>query len=75
METPTPGEPRRSEILFHEHKAKSLGGVLDLFVPGSRITYHYHQNRESVMVFINDEGTGREEFVTKADFDIEARLR
>jgi quercetin dioxygenase-like cupin family protein len=56
LENPTPGEAHRPEILFPEHKANSLGGMLGLLVPGSQVPYHYHENRESIIIFISGEG-------------------
>ena len=56
LENPTPGESHRPEILTAEHHAKNLGGMLGLLVPGSQVPYHYHQNRESVILFISGEG-------------------
>ena len=43
LKKPAPGKPYRPEILFPEHKAKSLGGMLALLVPGSRVPYHHHK--------------------------------
>ena len=56
LENPTPSESYRPEILTAEHGAKELGGMLGLLVPGSQVPYHYHQNRESVIIFISGEG-------------------
>ena len=69
LENPTPGEPHRPEILTAEHNAKKLGGMLGLLVPGSQVPYHYHQNRESVIIFISGEGLEvieGEEYAVKA---------
>ena len=57
MKNPTPGESYRPEILTAEHGAKGLGGMFGLLVPGSRVPYHYHLNRESVIFVISGEGT------------------
>ena len=56
LKNPTPGEPYRSEILTPEHHAKNLGGLLGLLVPHSQVPYHFHNNRESIIVFISGEG-------------------
>jgi quercetin dioxygenase-like cupin family protein len=53
MANPTPGKPYRPEILTKEHQAKSLGGMFGLLVPGSQVPYHYHNNRESIIVVIS----------------------
>jgi len=55
MENPTPDKPYRPEILTQEHQAKNLGGMFGLLVPGSQVPYHYHNNRESVIVVISGE--------------------
>jgi uncharacterized cupin superfamily protein len=56
LENPTPGDSHRPEILTAEHNAINLGGMFGLLVPGSQVPYHYHQNRESVIIFISGEG-------------------
>lgn len=55
MENPTPGKPYRPEILTQEHQAKNLGGMFGLLVPGSQVPYHYHNNRESILIVISGE--------------------
>jgi len=57
MENPTPGEPYRPEILTKEHNAKNLGGMFGLLVPGSQVPYHYHENRESIIIVISGDAT------------------
>ncbi len=57
MENPHPGKPYRPEILTNEHKAKNLGGMFGLLVPGSQVPYHYHKNRESIIIIISGEAT------------------
>ena len=57
MANPTPGQAYRPEIMLSEHGAKSLGGMFGLLVPGSQVPYHYHTNRESVIVVISGEAT------------------
>lgn len=49
---PHPDKPYRPEILTIGDKAKSLGGMFGVLVPGSQVPYHYHKNRESVIVVI-----------------------
>ncbi len=56
MPNPTPGQAYRPEILTTDDGAKSLGGMFGLLVPGSQVPYHYHVNRESVIVVISGEG-------------------
>ena len=57
MANPTPGTSYRPEILTKEHQAKNLGGMLGLLVAGSRVPYHYHNNRESIIIAISGEAT------------------
>jgi oxalate decarboxylase/phosphoglucose isomerase-like protein (cupin superfamily) len=54
---PTPGEKYRGEILDPTDKARDLGGIFVLLVPGSGPPYHYHQKRESIIVAISGEAT------------------
>jgi quercetin dioxygenase-like cupin family protein len=54
-ENPNPDQPYRPEILTEEHNAKSLGGMFGLLVPGSQVPYHYHKNRESIIIVISGE--------------------
>ena len=53
LKNPKPGEPYRPEILTLDDKAKSLGGMFGLLVPGSQVPYHFHRNRESVIMVIS----------------------
>jgi uncharacterized cupin superfamily protein len=55
-ENPTPGKPYRPEILTHKHQAKELGGMFGLLAPGNQVVYHYHENRESILIVIGGEG-------------------
>lgn len=55
MENPNPGKPYRPEVLTAEDKAKDLGGMFGLLVPGSQVPYHYHARRESVIVAVSGE--------------------
>jgi uncharacterized cupin superfamily protein len=55
MPNPNPGKPHRPEILTSEHGAKTVGGMFGLLPPGSQVPYHYHVNRESVIIAISGE--------------------
>lgn len=55
IENPTPGEPYRPEIRLDEERFRALGGMFGLLVPGSQVPYHYHQNRESIVIPISGE--------------------
>lgn len=56
LPNPTPGTNHRPEIITGQHKAKELGGMFGILVPGGSVPYHYHTNRESVIFFISGEG-------------------
>ncbi len=55
IENPTPGEPYRPELKLDEERFSALGGMFGLLVPGSRVPYHYHQNRESILIPVSGE--------------------
>lgn len=55
MQNPSPGQAYRPEILKAEHGARNLGGMFGLLAPGTQVPYHYHVNRESVIVAISGE--------------------
>ena len=57
MQNPTPGKPYRPEVLTAEHGAKDIGGMFGLLVPGSQVPYHYHKNRESIIIVLSGEAT------------------
>jgi quercetin dioxygenase-like cupin family protein len=69
MANPTPGKPYRPEILTREHQAKSLGGMFGLLVAGSQVPYHYHNNRESIIIVISGEAI---EVIEGKEFPIQA---
>lgn len=50
IENPTPGKPYRPEIKLDEEGFRALGGMFGLLVPGSQVPYHYHRNRESILI-------------------------
>ena len=57
MENPTPGETYRPKILTSEDQAKNLWGIFGLFPPNTRVPYHFHSKRESLIIIISGEGT------------------
>jgi len=69
MANPTPGKPYRPEILTKEHQAKDLGGMFGLLVAGSQVPYHYHNNRESIIIAISGDAT---EVLEGKEFPIKA---
>jgi quercetin dioxygenase-like cupin family protein len=71
IENPTPGEPYRPEIELVEERFRTLGGMFGLLVPGSQVPYHYHQNRESILIPVSGEAIeiieGKETVVRPGD--------
>jgi quercetin dioxygenase-like cupin family protein len=55
MANPEPGQIYRPEILTAADGASDMGGMLGLLPPGKQIPYHYHKNRESVIIAIGGE--------------------
>ena len=55
MPNPNPGKPYRPEILTAEHGAKNIGGMFGLLAAGTQVPYHYHNNRESIIIAISGE--------------------
>jgi quercetin dioxygenase-like cupin family protein len=55
QENPEPGQIYRPEILTAADDAKDMGGLLGLLPPGKQVPYHYHKNRESVIIAISGE--------------------
>ena len=56
-ENPTPGDSHREGILSGEDQARELGGIFTILEPGNQVPYHYHENRESIIVVISGEAT------------------
>lgn len=59
MDNPNPKQSFRLEILTDKDDAKDLGGIFGIrstAAPGSKPTYHYHRNRESILFIISGEG-------------------
>jgi quercetin dioxygenase-like cupin family protein len=69
LANPTPGEMHRPEILLAEHNAKALGGMLGLLPARCQVPYHFHKNRESIIIFISGEGI---EIVEGEEFSVRA---
>ena len=69
LANPTPREMHRPEILLAEHNAKALGGMLGLLPAGCQVPYHFHKNRESIIIFISGEGI---EIVEGEEFSVRA---
>lgn len=69
MKNPTPGQLHRPNIVTAEDKAKDMGGMFGLLPPGSRVPYHYHKTRESVLMIISGQGV---EIVEGEEFPVKA---
>jgi|OpeIllAssembly_1097287.scaffolds.fasta_scaffold2715384_1 quercetin dioxygenase-like cupin family protein len=54
-ENPNPRERYRVEILTSEHSFKDLGGLLGVLPAGCSIPYHFHKERESVLMALSGE--------------------
>jgi quercetin dioxygenase-like cupin family protein len=71
IENPTPGESYRPEMKLDGERFRALGGMFGLLVPGSRVPYHYHQNRESILIPVSGEAVeiieGKETVIRPGD--------
>jgi quercetin dioxygenase-like cupin family protein len=52
---PTPGQPHRPEIRLDGDGFKNLGGMFGLLAPKTQVPYHYHKNRESILIPLSGE--------------------
>ncbi len=52
---PSSAEPYRVEILTSDDSFKELGGLFGVLTPGCEVPYHFHKNRESVLVALSGE--------------------
>jgi len=50
VENPTPGQPHRPEIFLTADGFKNLGGMFGLLAPHTQVPYHYHKDRESILI-------------------------
>lgn len=57
MANPTPGVAYKPEILTPDQGAKGLGGIFGLVPPGTPGVYHFHRNRESIIIILSGEAT------------------
>jgi len=61
----------RPEVLTEKDNAFSLGGMFGLLEPNSQVPYHYHKNRESVLIIISGEAVevvdGKEYILREGD--------
>ncbi len=59
----------RPEVLTEEDCAKSLGGMFGLLSAGSGVPYHYHKDRESVLIILSGEAI---EIVEGKEYSVKA---
>ena len=57
MGNPDPGKRYRQEIITEKQKAGHLFGIFVILAPGEEVPYHYHAERESIIVAISGEAT------------------
>ena len=55
FKNPKPESIYRIEILNGEDRAKDLGGLFGVLPPGGQVPYHYHKNRDSVLIAVSGE--------------------
>lgn len=65
------GSTYRPEVLTKEHNASSLGGMLGILPPNTKVPYHYHKTRESIIIILFGKGLelveGKEFNINKGD--------
>jgi quercetin dioxygenase-like cupin family protein len=68
---PTPGQAHRPEINLSGDHFVHLGAMFGLLVPGSHVPYHYHKDRESILIPLSGEAVeiveGKETVVRPGD--------
>ena len=71
IENPSPGQTYRPEIKLDGERFKHIGGMFGLLVPGSHVPYHYHKDRESILIPLSGEAVeiveGKETVVRPGD--------
>jgi quercetin dioxygenase-like cupin family protein len=68
MDIPNGEAYYNQKILTDANNAKHLGGIFCQLLPGGKQAYHYHKNRESIIIVISGEAT-----VTVEDKEINIR--
>ncbi|MFC1953821.1 cupin domain-containing protein [Chloroflexota bacterium] len=69
FDNPNPEQRYMQEIITEKHNAGKLGGISVIIPPGGDVSYHYHKERESLIIIINGEAT---ETVEGKEFPIRA---
>jgi len=57
FENPNPNTRYRQEILTSTQKAENLHGIFVALIPGDQVPYHFHNERESIIIAISGEAT------------------
>jgi uncharacterized cupin superfamily protein len=55
IENPSPGQSYRPEFKLDGDRFTHLGGMFGLLVPGGQVPYHYHKDRESILIPLSGE--------------------
>jgi uncharacterized cupin superfamily protein len=55
IQNPTPDERYRLDVVTPDQNAKLLGGFCGILPAGKEVPYHYHENRESLILIISGE--------------------
>ena len=69
LPNPNGSQSYRPEILTAQTGAKNLGGMFGLLPAGSQVPYHWHRQRESVIMIISGEAI---EVIEGKEFPIKA---
>jgi quercetin dioxygenase-like cupin family protein len=69
LSNPSPGEWYRNPILGNEDRAKEMGGLVVILPAGKSVPYHYHQNRESILMILSGQAV---ELYEDKEYPIEA---
>lgn len=57
LQNPNPQAPHREELLNSRDPFKDLGGIFVVLPAGREVPYHFHRNRESVLIAVSGEAT------------------
>ena len=57
LKNPKPGTRFSQNILTDKQGGKKLGGIMVVLPPGEEVVYHYHKERESLLIGISGEAT------------------
>jgi len=70
-ENPNPEERYRLDLITPEQRAEKLSGFLAVLPAGKEVPYHFHENRESLIIVISGEAVevceGKEHSIKAGD--------